>query len=435
MTETPAVLTAFRAWLPAMRPELEPDEAVDAIRTLLELKANRLGSPSPTLWNEQLLRALLLQEHPRRVVSTPEDRLLIVPRLKAFLEFLMSERLWDSASVKPSAARTVLRELEFAAVEAADDPSRRSMSGNIMHFGVSQGLDFSDPSHADLLFGWYNSLTHAERIEISDTGALSHPPSRPFPKPGEDRGAGVGARPVQDSPAPSAAPSPFPARAPQHLWFLPPAKGPMPCEVSDEQWARQLEEDLETLPFVAAVRAIARLLSTGPVQLTTTDALRLKDCHAVLEEIADVYSGPGNRFPLRSMWDERLLEAAWVAMWQEGLIQVQKHRGRLTRGVKPSEGEWLKDVVHSAVIEWAYPDEDRPEADASVETLTALAVMHQNGELVLPSLNQARDRFCARPSAEPPLEVRQLEDVYWDLLRLHWIGLLEKEEGTLWDSP
>jgi hypothetical protein len=404
MSDVPALLARFRAWLPAMRPELEPDTAVDTVQTLLALKADRLDSPSPTRWSEQILRSLLLVEYPRRVVTAAEDRPLLVPQLTAFLEFLMAERLWDSTSLKPAAARRLLHDLEFEAMEAADDPGRRSMSGNIIHFGVSQGLDFSDPCDADLLFSWYNSLTHAERVEISETGNLRSAPSIPFP----------------DGPL-------------EPLWFLPPATGPLPGELSEAQWARKLEEGLDTLPFVAAVRAIARVLESGPVQLTATDALRLKECTAVLEEISDVYSIPSHLLPLRSMWEDHLLAAAWTSMWQSRAIKVEKHRARLKRGVRPEGDEWVKDALHDAVVEWALP-QDLPAVSA--ETFTALTVMHQNGELVLPSMDQAGERFGTRAAQWPePLEIQQLTVVYSELLHLHWKGLLEKEGESLWQAP
>lgn len=418
MSPPSALLSSFRAWLPAMRPELDPDDTVATVETLLRLKAEYLDSPSPNLWTEPLLRTLLTEVHPRKAIAAREERMLLVPQFAAFCDFLIVERLWDSSSLRPAELRRALAGLEFDVVEAADDASRRSAGGNILHYGLEHGLDLSSQEGVAALMEWHNGLTHAERIELTDTGRLSAPPSRPLPIPGRGGadGRASGARP--DDVGPEGSPGgPGSQYTP---WFLPPLRAPEPgaCTAADEEAAA--EREAKALPFIQAARALLAALAEGPLPVTDTQALRRKD-------VIDVLTALERPAGVRSMWDDPLLEAAWTALLFAGAVVVDGRRARLG---SPTDLEDMDDVyqlVLFGVSAWLVGRGEVTHPEVGPDAVAALIVGLQHDSLTLPSFDAALERFPAsrHPGGGTRPELRDFFHVWEALNRLHHAGLLE----------
>ncbi|PWH07227.1 hypothetical protein DEO23_00775 [Brachybacterium endophyticum] len=104
-----------------------------------------------------------------------QDAMGMIPALATFFEFLQDSGQWSEASMPPEETGRVLTSLEFAVLEALDDPSRRSFSTNVLGYGVEHGLDPTDEEALAGYFEWYTALPHAERILLSDTGRLEEP--------------------------------------------------------------------------------------------------------------------------------------------------------------------------------------------------------------------------------------------------------------------
>src|SRR5699024_2224509 len=68
-------------------------------------------------------RWLLTEIVPAHVVQTREQAMRMVPALRWFVSFLRARGHWHPDSMSPGEAPTVIAELEFPVLEAADDPS------------------------------------------------------------------------------------------------------------------------------------------------------------------------------------------------------------------------------------------------------------------------------------------------------------------------
>ncbi|MCK6091262.1 hypothetical protein F3W83_10010 [Micrococcus luteus] len=413
MSPPSALLSSFRAWLPAMRPELDPDDTVATVETLLRLKADYLDSPSPNLWTEPLLRTLLTEVHPRKAIAAREERMLLVPQFAAFCDFLIVERLWDSSSLRPAELRRALADLEFDVVEAADDASRRSAGGNILQYGLEHGLDLSSQEGVAALMEWHNGLTHAERIELTDTGRLSAPPSRPLPIPGRGEADGRASGARHDGVAPGIP------------WFLPPLR-PLDWDATEEaQRKAAAERAAKELPFTRAARALLSKVADGPVQVTDTQALRRKD-------VIDVLTALERPAGVRSMWDDPLLEAAWTALLFAGAVVVDGRRARLG---SPTDLEDMDDVyqlVLFGVSAWLVGRGEVTHPEVGPDAVAALIAGLQHDSLTLPSFDAALERFPAsrHPGGGTRPELRDFFHVWEALNRLHHAGLLEAEIGA-----
>lgn len=418
MSPPSALLSSFRAWLPAMRPELDPDDTVATVETLLRLKAEYLDSPSPNLWTEPLLRTLLTEVHPRKAIAAREERMLLVPQFAAFCDFLIVERLWDSSSLRPAELRRALAGLEFDVVEAADDASRRSAGGNILHYGLEHGLDLSSQEGVAALMEWHNGLTHAERIELTDTGRLSAPPSRPLPIPGRGEADGRASGARHDGVAPGMP------------WFLPPLR-PLDWDATEEaQRKAAAERAAKELPFTRAARALLSKVADGPVQVTDTQALRRKD-------VIDVLTALERPAGVRSMWDDPLLEAAWTALLFSHRVEIAGRRARLGEPADLDDMDDIYQLVLFGVSTWLVGRGEVTHPEVGPDAVAALIAGHQNGALTLPSVRQAFERFPTpqRPAAAPRAELREFLAVREALHRLHHAGLLEGAPAEGPDGP
>ena len=154
-------------------------EEIRTLETLLRLKADRLGSPSPGLWTAQQTRALLTDVVPRTVVQPREQLMDMVPALRRLFGFLDETGRWEAGSMRREEVPQLLDELEFAALEAADDPTRRSWSTNVLGHGLALGVDLEDQDELADYLHWFHALPDRERLAISGTGRLERP-SAPF---------------------------------------------------------------------------------------------------------------------------------------------------------------------------------------------------------------------------------------------------------------
>ncbi|WP_341855557.1 hypothetical protein [Brachybacterium sp. GPGPB12] len=103
----------------------------------------------------------------------------MVPVLRRLVDFLVETGRWAPGSMREAEAPALLHELEFAALEAADDPTRRSFSTNVLGHGLSLGVDLEDEEALADYLHWFHSLPDAERLAVSGTGRLARP-STPF---------------------------------------------------------------------------------------------------------------------------------------------------------------------------------------------------------------------------------------------------------------
>lgn len=312
------MLDEFERWLGSHRPDTDLSEVRWIIETLLELKTEQLDSPKVGYWTEELTAALLTEVVPRKVVQPREDAQRMIPALASFFAFLQERGMWAASSMPPPLASTVLTGLEFAVIEAVDDPGRRSLSGNILAFAAEQGLDLADPQALDAYMNWYNDLPEAQRHELSDTGRLRTAvgdagpdfPGTPF-GPGQIGGS-IGAVDRNER-------LPWP-------WFLPtsdPFEDGVPTDLDPEQMASLAAKN------EAVRRAVILLDLVGEkgLPLTATDALRRPETAEALERM-------GITRTFRSMWEVPEVSGAWNAL-HDGRWLVEDGR-RVRRGAGPS---------------------------------------------------------------------------------------------------
>ena len=177
--ERELVLSEYGTWRITAEEEAPVADEIRTLETLLRLKAEQLASPDPGLWTEDLATALLTEVMPRTVVQPREQVMDVVPTLVRFVAYLRETGRWHAESMSVGQVSGVLGALEFAALEAADDPTRRSFSTNILGYGLSLGVDLEDEDELAAFMHWYNGLPDGERLALSETGRLEAP-SHPY---------------------------------------------------------------------------------------------------------------------------------------------------------------------------------------------------------------------------------------------------------------
>ena len=173
--ERELVLSEYGTWRITAEEEAPVADEIRTLETLLRLKAEQLASPDPGLWTEDLATALLTEVMPRTVVQPREQVMDVVPTLVRFVAYLRETGRWHAESMSVGQVSGVLGALEFAALEAADDPTRRSFSTNILGYGLSLGVDLEDEDELAAFMHWYNGLPDGERLALSETGRLEAP--------------------------------------------------------------------------------------------------------------------------------------------------------------------------------------------------------------------------------------------------------------------
>lgn len=446
-----ALLGQFLLWRRPSAGEERADAEAAHVERLLRLKAEQLESPDPTYWTEELLDVLLTQVLPRKVVQPREEAMQLVPALTHFLEFLASRRRWHRASIDPEQARTVLEQLEFSVLEAADDPDRRSFSGNILHYGASLGVRMDDQQELADFMEWYNTaLTQEERHELTDTGRLTDP-GRPYapgasaatprptggsaffpPAPADDREsegrADVDAGDAADD-----------FEAPDWPWFLPDP---------EEERAGWSEEDSAAaedpaafaalhaqVPLVPRAIRLLELVGDGRA-ITATGALRLADVRTLVDEW-DLETGLGK---ITSMWDLPEIVGPWTALCAGGWLELTSTRARPgevdTPYVAAEEDPeafvlFARALLGILLLTMSQQEIEHGGLEGGADTFAALFYVTSADGLVLPDvLHDGTDmpRVPRGPGGGPDLdEALRLMYTTSDLARLTAYGILHRD--------
>lgn len=226
------------------------------------------------------------------------------------------------------------------------DAGRGSFSDNLIRFAVDQGVDITDAAELADFMDAYNSLSHDERVAVTDTGQL--PDGATFdatPRGGRGSGAAFGlarsGRPVADR-APSGAsrlrlvggtdveddaryadPDDLRARYGDEDADLPEFLDGVPMPDLDEVWPTPENEAsfLQDSQLVRWARTMVDWLGGGrPV--TSTGALRRRET----DEIAELLGIRTWSEPPRSMWDVLELSVVWAALVRSGVVELSATR-------------------------------------------------------------------------------------------------------------
>lgn len=88
VSAVPALLAELEEW--ARELDLLIEDSTWIVERAIDLKREQLGSPDPTAWTEQEIRAVLTELFPRTVAATGDDARLLVPAMTLFFSFLLS---------------------------------------------------------------------------------------------------------------------------------------------------------------------------------------------------------------------------------------------------------------------------------------------------------------------------------------------------------
>ncbi|MBE9403872.1 hypothetical protein IOE58_06615 [Brachybacterium sp. Marseille-Q2903] len=324
------LLEQFVSWRIASVPRGAAENEATHVETLLNLKADQLGVVDPTWWSLDLIELLLLEVVPRKVIQPRELAMEQGPALQQFFDFLAAQGLWHERSDPVQQARRLVEGLEFEALEALDDPTRRSLSGNLLAYAATLGVTPQEPQALEDFFDWYNTaLTIDERRAISDTGRLDEP-STPF-EPGMSGSGRPAARgsaffpPSQEESAFWPDDDVIGGKLDDELedaefdhaplswpWFLPEG---IDYPVSDEEW-EALRDDpaafaalFDEVPMVQRAAQLLAFIGESR-QVTSTGALRRADVDTLIEQWG---LDPGPR-KVTSMWDVPEIVGPWTAL-------------------------------------------------------------------------------------------------------------------------
>ncbi|WP_226831938.1 hypothetical protein [Brachybacterium sp. FME24] len=409
------VLSEYGTWRLTADEDAPAATEVQTLETLLRLKAEQQGSPEPGRWTEEQTTALLTEVVPRTVIQAREQAMDMVPTLGRFFTYLRETGRWDSEAMSPQTAPMMLDALEFATLEAADDPSRRSFSTNILGHGLTLGIDLEDDEELAGYMHWYNSLPDDERVELSDTGRLSAP-TVPF-----DRDAAVSAAQA-DGHASTSWP-----------WFLP--------DPEDDEGIALADLDVSQDPhaytdnaFVRHAVEILEFLGEDEHRITGTGALGRKDVAFLLVQIGT----PG---PVRSMWDHPEIAGPWMTLLDGGWLESDGGRVRRETGPVPfvptaSNPEGFVEFGHAVLTAALFGKDARDAEDGGFRGMpdTIAALLAACGPSGL-SLGAALTDDTAGPQIplDPATgewdrdEVTRLFTVQHDLTDLADIGVLERD--------
>lgn len=330
----------------------DPDDAW-ILQPLAELKRDLLGSADPTVWRADDVATLLTDVVPRKIHLDAEDRETLVPTLAEFFAFLEASGRWSPRSTPRAELTASLTRLEPTVRAALTDPTRRSMGGNVIDFALAEGFDLSDSAGVAAAMDRFNSLSHEERIAVSDTGRLPDQGTSgtvPGARPGSAFGLGPDGRPrlsvvpdldddldpgwPEDDELELADVWPDFLGEPLDQDFEPPAAS-----------TTQLAAILSGMELVRRADLLLDWLGTGR-KVTGTGALRQADTAEVARLLG---LGP---LSVRSMWDVPALSILWAALVAAGFLDV----GRTV--ARPA----------AKVVAWA-PRGDADEARASTSSI------------------------------------------------------------------
>lgn len=412
--EREEVLSAYGTARLAEEPDAPVVDEIRTLETLLRLKDERLDSPEPGLWSEDLARRLLTDVVPRTVVQRREQVMDMVPALRRLALHLQATGRWHPDSVAPEALPALLHELEFEALEAADDPGRRSWSTNVLGHGLALGVDLEDEEALEDYMHWYNGLDDEQRTEISATGRLLNSEA-PF-DPDRARRDRLAEEPGED-PAAEGWP-----------WFLP-----------------RLEDDGAALPDPADQRDVGPYLDSALVtrarivldvvgagrRATVTGALGREDTEELLDRL-------GLEGGARSLWDRPEAAGVWTTLLDGGWLELDGDRVRAVRGPVPlvdprEDPEGFVEFGHAVLTAALLGRQARDLEDGGLrglpDTLAALLVACSPEGLRLPP----RGDVGAEPPGPDALD--RLVRVLHDLGVLADCGVLVQEDGLFRGGP
>ncbi len=426
--ERELVLSEYGTWRITADDEAPVAGEVSTLETLLRLKAEQQGSPEPGWWTQELATQLLTEVVPRTVVQPRERVMDMVPTLVRFFTYLAETGRWEAGAMPITEAPAMVESLEFATLEAADDPSRRSFSTNVLGHGMALGVDLEDDEQLAGYMHWYNSLPDEERVELSDTGRL------PAPTVAFDR-----EEEMQAARTDSTVSGTWP-------WFLP---------ALDEDDGIALEDmvpgDDHAVyagnAFVRRAAALLDLLGDGDRPVTATGALNRADCIVLLEG-----EHAGTAPAVRTMWERPELAGPWVTLLDGGWLEVTGSRVRRRPGPVPyvapdadsEAAEGFVEFGHAVLTAHLFGKDAREMEDGGFrgmpDTIAALLTACGPSGLTLPRL-QSADPYAPQVPIDPATgewdrdEVSRFVAVQRDLGDLAEIGILERDGEHYTGSP
>lgn len=416
--EREQVLSDYGTWRLAADPDAPVVDEVRTLETLLRLKAERLDSPEVGLWTEDLARELVTEVVPRTVVQLREQVMDMVPALRRFFHYLHESGRWDEDGMPAESAPSMLHDLEFAALEAADDPTRRSYSTNILGHGLALGVDLEDEDALADYMHWVNSLPDGERIALSDTGRLPAP-STPFDPASARAQREVEAAEDQD---------------PAWPWFLPPLEddGAPLGELTGPQDVRPYAQ----CALVERAGIVLDFVGDGR-RATATGALGREDT-AALCSLLDLEPGA------RSLWDRPELAGVWVTLLDGGWLELLGSTVRAATGPVPAvsreaDPEDFVEFGHAVITAALLGREARDPEDGGFrgmpDTAAALLVACGQGGLEFPPRRDGPGTSIAVPhdplTGDPDgAAMGRMFRVLHDLEDLQHCGLLEEANGV-----
>ena len=409
----PALLAELEEW--ARELDLFIEDSTWLVERAIDLKREQLGSPDPTAWTEEEIRAVLTEAFPRSVATSADDARLLVPAMTLFFSFLLSTGRFRSA-LTDAGLTALMEELATEVPQALEDPTRRSMGGNVVRYAVEQGVDVSDPAQLGEFMAHFNSLSFEERVAITDGAAPAPGPARP------GVAVGLGGGPVPGGGTREEPVNPFARIWPAALGHAPDPTTLSAAPVDSVQAAELFERSV----LLRRARQLLDWLGDGrPV--TSTGALRLADTTAVMDLL-----GISFHMAPRSMWWVRDLVLLWVALVRLGYLEVGPTRVTPGEEALPGAGAAPEDVatagagLHAAVLHAFLEDQpDRPSVALEPDlTLAALLRAAEPEGLTMPAWDDSL------PS-EDDHHVRFLGR---DLDILAALGILERE-GTTYRLP
>ena len=403
--EREQVLSEYGTWRLTADEDAPVGEEIRTLETLLRLKAEQQDSPAPGLWTEELATELLTSVVPRTVIQPREHVMDLVPTLIRFVTYLRETGRWHPDSMSATEAPRMLGGLEFAALEAADDPTRRSFSTNVLGHGMALGVDLEDEDELAAYMHWYNSLPDDERLSLSETGRLEDP-AIPYDREASLRAARAQSRPARSWP-----------------WFLPEPEGPIDA-LPVEGAAADDEAPYAANDFVRRAAALLEHIGEEPRRVTGTGALGRADCAAVLARL-------GLSTSLRTMWERPELAGPWVTLLDGGWLEITGSTVRRQEGPVPyvpltTGGEGLVEFGHAVLTAALFGKDARSSEDGGLrgmpDTIAALLLACGPSGLRLP------DPLSAEVEPEIPTDPLTGD---WDREELHRLVAVERDLDDL----
>ncbi len=396
-----------------VRRGMDPDDAW-LVGAALDLKRDYLGSPNPGVWDINILTELLGDVVPRKVLLDATDRAVLVATVEDFLQFLADSGRWAPESFPARQIPSVIEAMRPDVERALTDPSRRSMTTNILQFGQAQGVDFSDRNQVQRFMDDYNALSQAERTQITEgrhpvsASPFGFAPSRPGAEEADELPDWLDDDDIDYE------------AAMRESW---PAILGDPLDVDAMTGSLldgpDIEERLATMDLPLLDRADQLMAWLGDGRpLTQTGAIRL----AHTRELTKQFGLPD--FTFSSMWDIPEVATPWSGLIESGHIDVGSSMARPSPDIPwagPDADVELRaasrgSVVFAVLLDLFADEPDEGPLRAPLPALLALLKATQPSGLDVPQ---------GRPGLDL-LELAMGADLRW----MQRIGLLTISDGV-----